>query len=99
MSALLFWLAVAGAVLDWHYVRAGGQRPARADWRYLLLAILFVVGTLGTLALLGASARGVGEALSLNLTLIFSLWEGRRWRLRRRQPRPYRPHGGKSVTE
>lgn len=70
MIALLFWLAVGGAIVDWRYMRAGGPRPSRDDRRYLLIAVVFVVGVLGLLAILGASARSVGEALSLNLTLI-----------------------------
>lgn len=83
MVALLFWGALIAAYFDWRYVRAGGVRPTRDEYRYLGYAIAVSLVGLVALALNGANAGGLGNMTALLVSLMFAMWEWRRYRVRR----------------
>ena len=87
---IMFWVAVVAAFFDWRYVRAGGVRPTRDEYRYLGYAVGLCVIALVGLALYGARAEGLGAMTALVFPLIFILWEWRRYRTRRTHPAPSR---------
>ncbi len=83
MAFFLLLLGAIGAVADWRYIRAGGVRPTKNEWRYLGATVAVAIVALVTLGLLGGSAEGLGQATALVGSLIFALWEFRRFRIRR----------------
>lgn len=85
--ALLFWLGIAGLVMDWRYMKSGGVRPTREEKRYLAYAVALSVGAIVVLALLGGSAAGLGNMAGLLMSFIVFLWSARRYMVRRRARR------------
>jgi len=83
---LIFWLAVAGWFFDGRYIRAGGVRPPTSDKRYLAIACGLCVAALLLLGLAGADGGAIGDATFLLMSLVFGLWEFRRYRIRRTHP-------------
>jgi len=88
MSGVLLLWALWGAVIDWRYIRRGGMRPSRNDKIGVLAALGFCTVVMALLGIRGASGESLGSMAGLCITLIFSLWEGARWRIRRRAPLP-----------
>jgi hypothetical protein len=83
MVALLFWGALIAAYFDWRYVRAGGVRPTRDDYRYLGYGVALCVVTLVGLGLLGGNAGALGNLTAFLVSVMFAMWEWRRYRIRR----------------
>jgi hypothetical protein len=86
-SIFLLW-AIWGAVVDWKYVRRGGARATRSDRLCGLAAVGLGAALLVFLGVRGASAESLGSITALVGTLVFSLWEFARWRVRRKNPLP-----------
>lgn len=81
----LLW-ATWGAIANWRYVKRGGVRPTRSDKLYLLVAVGLGLMLLVFLGARGTSAYSIGSTMAFVGTLIFSLWEFSRWRIRRKNP-------------
>jgi O-antigen/teichoic acid export membrane protein len=96
---IVFWVSVVGAVIDWRYVRRGGQRPTRADWRRLAVSVLLAAIVIGVLLVMGGDAGVAGSVTSLLTVLIFWLWEFRRWLTRWQNPIPKHDVSGRSEAE
>lgn len=70
-------------------MKAGGMRPSQDDYRYLVVAVL--IGATAVIAMgATAGAAAAGDSAGFLVTLIFGLWEFRRFRIRRAHPTPHR---------
>ena len=85
---LLLILAIAGAIVDRRYKKAGGKPSSKRDKIFFWsLAGLFVV-LFTVLGFMGAYPEEIaGASLSMALVL-FAVWEFGRWRMRRKYPLP-----------
>lgn len=86
MTALLFWLGIAGLVFDWRYVAKGGQRPTSSEKRGVWFALAACAMLLLAMAVLGASAEGLGAVAVFLVSVLLALWSARRYLIRRRAP-------------
>ena len=78
MLQIALVVAIWYAVLDWKYVKAGGQRVTHSEWLAWIISV-------GTLSLLTIAALGINGGV-LILMLAFMVYEARRWRVRRKHP-------------
>ena len=79
-------LTIIGAVVDYKYKKAGGQRPSKSDRIFMLVVTLFVFGLIASLYTVNVAIAGMA-AVPLMLFLLFA-WEVGRWRMRRKYPLP-----------
>ena len=93
-SGIFILWALWGAIVDWRYIRRGGIKPNKNDKLGVLAAIGLCIAVIVFVGIRGASAESIGSMTGLFLTLIFSLWEFARWRIRRKNPLPKIPKGG-----
>lgn len=84
---LLLPVAAVGAFVDWGYVRNGGRRAGKREWKWLLLFVLLEFAWIIVLVYRGASTQGISKATVWLALLTFELWEFGRWRTRRNYPR------------
>lgn len=83
----LLW-ATWGAIANWKYVKRGGVRATRSDKVYGLVAVGLGLAVIVLFGVRGVSAESLGSITATVGTLIFSLWEFSRWRVRRKNPLP-----------
>ena len=88
VSGIFLVWAIWGAIVNTRYVRRGGVRATRSDKLGLLAAVGLGLTVVVFLAARGASAYFFGSMMATIGTLIFSLWEFGRWRVRRKNPVP-----------
>jgi len=81
----LLW-AIWGAIVDWRYVQRGGVRATGSDKLGGLVAVGLGLAMIVFLGVRGASAESLGSLTATVGTLVFSLWEFSRWRVRRKNP-------------
>ena len=74
------------AVVDWRYIRHGGVKATRSAKVGVLAAPGLCVAFLVFLGTHDASAESLGSLTAVLSTLIFSIWEFARWRVRRKNP-------------
>ena len=86
-AIFLLW-STWGAIVDWRYVRHGGVRATRNERISALVAVALGAAVIAILGARGVSASSLGSATATVGTLIFSLWELSRWRVRRNNPLP-----------
>jgi Flp pilus assembly protein TadB len=84
MPGLLIVLTIVGAVADYKYKKAGGQRPSRRDRILFLVMVLVIIGFVVWEASISPEIAGRITVHLVILTLF--LWEVRRWRMRRKYP-------------
>jgi hypothetical protein len=85
-NGLIMLLAIAGAIFDWRYVRAGGIRTTRREWVYLAIAIGLCALLLVWRGSRGGSAEALGSLMATLLIWIFGVWELKRLLIRRKFP-------------
>lgn len=90
IPGLITVLSIIGAVVDWRYKRAGGQRSTRRDWMYFLLVVLVEVGFVVWIYVSGSPAIA-GHVTAALLIFTFGAWELGRWRVRCKHPLPPKP--------
>jgi len=100
----LLW-AIWGSIVNWRYVKRGGVRATRSDKLWGLAAVGLGLAVIVFLGVRGASAESLGSLTATVGTLVFSLWEFSRWRVRRKNPLPIphfrepKPQEGITCTE
>lgn len=87
MIAAVFWLAVVGAFFDWRYIRRGGQRPTREERLYLAAALALCAATVA-LMFVRAGGGPAGGLAALLGSLVFGLYQLRRFFIRRSARKP-----------
>ena len=93
MIAVLFAVGVVGLFMDWRYVRRGGVQPTVSEKRTVWIVIALVLAVAYGLALLGASARGMGFLAAQVTEVIVFLWSAWRSWVRSSFPIPSVPKG------
>jgi hypothetical protein len=85
-SGLFLLWAGWGAIVNVRYVRRGGVRATKNSKIALLAAVGLGIALIAVAGFRGASAYSLGSLMATIGTLIFSLWEFARWRVRRKNP-------------
>jgi hypothetical protein len=104
-SGLFLLWAFWGAIVNVRYVRRGGVRATTNEKIGLLVAVVFAIALIVLVAFRGTSAYSLGSLMATIGTVIFSLWEFARWRVRRKNPlsvpgfRDTQPQRGIIYTE
>jgi hypothetical protein len=84
---LILAASMAGAVLDWRYVRAGGKRSSRKDKILFWSITLAVALSIAAVEYLGGDPFGIlGYTVVPLIVVLFGAWELGRWRMRRKFP-------------
>ena len=91
---LVIVLAIAGAVADWKYHKAGGKPSSRRDRIFFWSLALLIVAAIALTEFAGWDPNGILAFTVIPLTAWLSLaWEIGRWRMRRKYPLPNRVTG------
>jgi hypothetical protein len=99
VAGLLLIAAIIGAVADYRYKRAGGQRPTRKDRLLFGSLVAVVAGAIALAEYLGADPYGILGFTILPLFIcLFGAWELGRWRMRRKYPLPPKTNAAASGT-
>lgn len=93
LGFFLLW-AIWGAIADWRYISRGGVERTRNETIGVLAAIGISIVAIVLFSVLGAPPESLGEMTVLFVTLIFGLWEFKRWRIRQKNPLPKPLPGG-----
>jgi drug/metabolite transporter (DMT)-like permease len=85
---IVFIAAIVGSVIDWRYQKRGGKQPTGKE-RLLFIGGIVACGVLLVVfGLQGARAEWLGGMTATLVSILFSVWEFHRWRVRRRHPLP-----------
>jgi hypothetical protein len=89
IGPLIFWWVLGSVVVDWRYRARGGVPPTKVEkmWFWIVFCVWIGIMILGWF-LAGNPSGFEGDMTALFVQLPLGIWEFRRWRVRRSNPRP-----------